>query len=257
MRFSCLTDAIWVASVISNGVLLIVLCIRGRWRSFPVFTGLTVFEIIRSMILFVAASRGNPYAYSWAYWITEALDISLEIAVLWELTNMVLVQATNRPSLPKTESFGKITIVLAITLAAGFSALLHGSGTKTHIVDMHASVFTSLLTCELYLLFSGYANRLGFRRKQHIMAISNGLAVVCAVSLLVDTIHQLVGWDPNHVPYDQAKSAVIVAVLLYWTRSLWFAEGPAPGLWPSLAHGGPSHSLIHNALLNAEQSRRR
>ena len=79
----------WVAGLILNAVLLLVLWVRHRAAEFPFFTALTTLEVVRTIALFFIHSYARSSAYFYAYWSLAFVDVALQLGVIYEITSHV------------------------------------------------------------------------------------------------------------------------------------------------------------------------
>src|ERR1700689_4401083 len=90
MDLSLLDRALWAASFIGHAVLLLVLVVKGRWKTFPVFTSLIGFNILRDILLFSIYRHGSAQLYATVYWSAAILDLALQVSLVFEMARIVL-----------------------------------------------------------------------------------------------------------------------------------------------------------------------
>src|ERR1700752_1752186 len=85
MHLSVFERVVWAASFYGHIVLLAVLFIRHRARSFPVFTAYVIENVVKTVIRFFALYHGSHNAFYITYWSLDALDEAFQLVVFWEL----------------------------------------------------------------------------------------------------------------------------------------------------------------------------
>jgi hypothetical protein len=96
--------------------------------------------------------------------------------------------------------------------------------------EVRATVFTSLLTCEMFLAMSAVANRLGLLWRSHVMALGQGLTVWAVIALLGNLVHLAFGWKRSFVLFDHVEMFVYLGSLAFWTVAFWSPERVRPPL---------------------------
>lgn len=223
MTLSTLANVFWAAGLVGNAALLLILVMRGRWREFPVLTSDMAFQVSRTVLLFLVHTRGSRHAYFLAYWITGAADYALQVALILEIARIVL-RPTGRWILDARRAF--LTWGVAGCLAAGAFAMTMGPPQARGLAlwVVRVTIFTSLLTCELFIAVSAAANRLGLQRRSHVIALGQGLTIWAFSSLLEDFGRVLYGWNAQFVIFSQVRMFVYLAVLGYWMVAFWRPE---------------------------------
>ena len=223
MTLSTLNNVLWAAGLVGNAALLVILVVRKRWREFPVLTSDTAFQVLRTVLLFVVHARGSRHAYFLAYWITGFADYVFQVALIFEIARVVL-RPTGRWILDARRSF--LTWGAAGLLAAGALAMTMGppQARGLDLWDVRVTVFTSLLTCELFLAVSAVANRLGLQRRSQVIAIGQGITVWAFTALLENFTRAIYGWNAQFAVFSHLHMFVYLAVLGYWMVVFWRPE---------------------------------
>jgi len=68
MHLTGLDLLFWAAGLIEHTALLLVLWIRERARSFPLFSVLITLNVVRTVLLFCIRRYGTQYVYFYTYW---------------------------------------------------------------------------------------------------------------------------------------------------------------------------------------------
>ncbi len=233
MSLSTLDNALWATSLLGHVALLLVLLVRRRARDFPVFTAVIGFEVLRTVLLFVILRHGSRHAYFLAYWITGFADYIFQVALIVEIARDIL-----RPtgSWVRDARSAFLGWGVAGLVAAGIFALQVGppQAKGLDLWDVRTTIFTSLLTCELFIAMAVAANRLGLQWRSHVVAIGQGIATWAFVALLEDFGHTALGWNRQFVVFVHIRMFVYLAVLIYWMVAFWLPEKVRAPLSPGM-----------------------
>jgi hypothetical protein len=233
MTLSFVDNALWAASFIGQTALALVLLARGRAREFPVLTGFILFEAMRNVVVFFVSRHGSYHAYFLTYWITGFGDYALQLALIWEVARTVL-----RPTGTWVRDARKAFLGWG-TVAVGAAALLSlqlgpPEAKGVDLWDARVTVFTSLLTCLLFIAVSAAANRLGLQQGSHILAILQGWFAWSFIALLEEFGHAILGWNREFVALVHIRMSVYLLVLIYWIWSMWLPEKARAPLSPEM-----------------------
>ena len=196
-----LTNVLWAAGFLGHVALLGVLLFRRRVREFPVFTALIAFHVSVTVVLFLTKRHGSHHGYFLAYWGAAFLDYAFQIALIFEIARIVLRPTGTwvsdaRRSFLLWSTIGLLFAVLfAITLGSPFNKGLD-------LWEERITLFTSLLTCEVFAAMLLTANRLGLQWRSHVVALGQGLTLWSLLNLGSDVLHVLAGWNRDFALYD-------------------------------------------------------
>ena len=223
MTLSTLDNVLWAAGLVGNAALLLILVGRGRWREFPVLTSDMAFQVLRTVLLWLVHGHGSRHAYFVAYWSTGILDYVFQVALIFEIARVVL-RPTGRWIVDARRAF--LTWATAGCVAAAVFAMLMGppEARGLNLWDVRVTVFTSLLTCELFIAVSAAANRLGLQRRSYVIAFGQGITIWAFTSLLEDFGRMIYGWNAQFVVFAHVRMLVYLAVLGYWMVAFWQPE---------------------------------
>ena len=225
MKVSLLDNALWAASFMGNIVLFIVLLVRKRWRQFPVFTILIGYYAAEAIVLFFVYRYSTLSVYARTYWITFALDILLQLALIFNIARTVL-RPTGTWVRDARLSFFIWGLVGAL-VALGLTLTVHPSTPKS--IDawgIRAFLFTSLLFCELFLAMMLAAQRLGLVWRNHVMGLGQGLTAWALISAFVDVAHSYYGAAHLHdfMALEHIRDFAYIGALIYWSIIFWLPE---------------------------------
>jgi hypothetical protein len=233
MNLSTWDNALWAAGFIGHVALVLVLVIRKRVREFPVFTGYIGFQALTTILLFLVSRDGTRHGYFLVYWITGFTDYIFQIAVIFEVARDVLrptgtwVRDARRAFL----AWGLGGLMAAATLALQIGP---PQSKVFDLWDVRVTVFTSLLTCGLFLSMSAAANRLGLQQRSYVFALGQGFFAWTFCSLLEEFGHAIFGWDREFVIFVHVRMIVYLLVLVYWMVAFWLPEKARAPLSPEM-----------------------
>ncbi len=218
-----LTNVLWAAALPGHVTLLLVLFIKRRVHAFPVFTTLIAFQALVTVLLFVILKRGSHHLYVVAYWSTGFLDYAFQVALIFEIARIVL-RPTSTWVRDARQSFllgGGLGLLLAAAVAFSLGSP-YAKGLD--LWDERITLFTSLLTCELFAAMIVSANRLGLQWRSHVVALGQGLTVWAILTLSSNVLHVLSGWHHDFALYDDVREFAYLGALLFWIVSFWLPE---------------------------------
>lgn len=223
MSFSSLDNVLWVTGFAGEVILFFVLIFRHRWRQFPVFVSLIGLYIVRDILGFIAYGTGSVHLYNVVYWTAFALDITLQISLVFEIARIVL-----RPTGAWVRD-ARLTFLVAGVLGAlvamGLTYAVHPSlSASINSWEIRAYLFTSMLFCELFLAMMFAANRLGLVWRNHVMGLGQGLAVWALVSVGIDTVHSYFGINHTFYKLEYVRSITYQVAVIYWVVTFWLEE---------------------------------
>jgi len=223
MNFTNLDNILWAAGFLGHVALLVIMFAKGRAREFPVFTSLLAYQVLETAILFLIWRYGSAHAYFLGYWILSPGDYAFQIALIFEIARHVL-RPTGTWVRDARTSF-LLWAALGTVVAAALSLALAPPGIKGfNLWSARLTVFTSLLTCEVFLAMSAAANRLGLLWRSHVMALGEGLTVWASIALLSNIVHFALGWKHHFVLFDHIEMLVYLGALVFWMVAFWRPE---------------------------------
>jgi len=223
MDLTTLDNVLWAASFVEHVALLLVLLFRRRWLRFPVFTLLAGYEAFTTATLFLLVLYGSKHTYSLVYWGTDAVDYLFQLGFLLEIGRVVLKPTGTWLRDARGSFLGWLLVGLTLAISA---ALTMGpqAAKGLDLWEARANVFTTILTLELFLAISMWANRLGLQWRSHVMALGQGLGVWAITAVMGDVGHVVYGWTADFRVFDQVRMCVYLGALLYWTVSFALPE---------------------------------
>jgi hypothetical protein len=223
VNVSLTAQILWAAGFVEHAALLLVLIVRGRWRTFPIFTVLIGFNTFRTILLVTLYKYTTSKQYSYAYWGAAFLDLALQIGVILELARVVLkptgtwVQDAKRQFL----LYGLAGAAIAAAIAYAIHPIAES---RLDFWIEKGELFSAMLTLELFAAMLFASTRLGLVGGSHVMRLGQGWAIWAIVDLVAEGIysHFGPGWH-NELP-DTVRIIVYQAVTIYWIVTLWRSE---------------------------------
>ena len=223
----------WAAGFIGHVALLLVLVWKRRSRQFPVFTALIAFQACVTILLFLISRYGSHHIYVLAYWVTDFPDYAFQVALIFEIARIVL-RPTGTWVSDARRSFllwGAFGLLLAVALSFG----LGSPGARgLDLWEERTTLFTSLLTCELFAAMIVSANRLGLQWRSHVIALGQGLTLWALLTLGSEVLHVITGWQRDFTLYDDIRDFAWLGALLFWIVSFWLPETERAPLSPGM-----------------------
>jgi hypothetical protein len=223
MDVSSLEQALWAASFVGHAVLLLVLIVKGRWKTFPVFTSLISFNIFRDIILFLIYRHGSEALYANVYWSAAVLDLALQVGLVFEMARIVLKPTGTwvRDAWRSFLFFGAVGAAVAAALAFAVSPT---APTSFAMWISKGRLFATLLICELFASMMFASSRLGLVWRNHVMGLGQGLTAWAIAILFADAAHSYFGpaWYADTLAH--ARVIIYLAATIYWTITFWLSE---------------------------------
>jgi len=176
-----ITAALWIAPIVIQSIIVIVMLHRKLVEIFPVFFTYSVLVPAREILLLFVR---NPLdLYSRIYWFSEAIVVALSLGVIYEVIWHLI-----RPySFLRRFAFGFFWIVAAVALALGLIMFLSSSrsGQRDPLFEIIILVERSvrfLQACWLIVLVL-LMSRLGLTWQYYAVGIATGFGVYSASDL--------------------------------------------------------------------------
>lgn len=229
MQFSLDEMLFWAVGVALNLALLFVLLIRGRWREFPTLTVWIAFQLLRAVVLFLIYGHGFAHRYSAWLWYTRIYtfgtwaDFALQLAVVFEIARIVL-QPTGTWVADARAKFAAAAI--AGVAAAGLLAwwVSPPAWSVQYAWVIRGNLFTSLALCELFVVMTMTANRLGLGWRNHVMAVGQGLTLWSVVMVISTALQSWFGTRRYFVGLDHVRELAYFAAAIWMILQLWRHE---------------------------------
>lgn len=229
MHLGTLDRLFWAASFLAHLVLLFVLCMRRRVRSFPCFTTFIAANIARTVVLYVVFNYGTKASYFYTYWSLAILDVLLQLCVVYEISGIIF-----RPLgvWAKDVRSGIAWLVGgSIAAAAGLTSLaIPPTRLWMQAAMIKGNFFSAALISELFVGMIVLSVTAGLPWRTHAAAISQGLGVYSVLDILVETGHSYFGLargSGTYVELSHVRIVVYLMCVIYWIAMLW-RDPPPP-----------------------------
>lgn len=224
MHFSLFEKADWIAATLAISAVLVVVFVRHRARQFPILTSWLVFLFLRSIALYLIylySTTPDHLRSGWHWymrtWVTGVwLDFFFQLGLVFEIAGIVLRPTGTwvRDARGHFAAVGVTGVVAAALLAWLVSP---PAWSVPFAWQIRGNLFTSLVICELFVVMSLTANRLGLGWRNHVMAVGQGLTAWTGIMVITTSIQS---WFGTRRFYDQID---LVRALAYTLAMVWIA----------------------------------
>lgn len=233
MHISGTEKLLWALGAGLDLLLLCVLLWRRRWRPFPIFTSWIALQNIRTPVMFFLYLHGLAPLYRQLYWTLAWVDFAIQLGVVLEIARIVL-----RPTGTWVRDARMLFLLGAfggIVVAALFAWWISPPA-ETPLMAWHirCNLFTSLVTCELFVAMSMTANRLGLGWRSHVMALGQGLTGWAAIMVLTTAMQSYWGTGHYWVLLDNIRVASYLLATAWLSVQLWRNEPERQPIDPRL-----------------------
>ena len=224
MHFSGTAIFFWIAGVVVESALIVVLLLRGRWRAFPILTWLMIFTVLRSVTLMLLYyGLGSKHWYTVVYLVGLVLDFGLQLGVVLEIARIIL-----RPTgtwVQDARARFAVGGLLGIAVAALLTWLIHPPARSVvQMVQVRSNFFTSMVICELFIVMTFTANQLGLGWRNHVMAIGQGLTAWSTVMVVKTAIESYLGTGLHYLQLEQVRNVTYITAICWIMLQLWRDE---------------------------------
>jgi hypothetical protein len=210
-------EIIWVAGLLGHLLLLTVLFARRRVATFPWFTLLIIFYVVRSVGLAVALRVSGHPASLFETMILDIMDVLLQCALLAELNWIALkpLGTVRRFTLPLLLIASGVLMVMRLAP--------HGHHSLRSILAL-LHFLLSVLMVEWAIVLAFLLRPLRLSWRSHVAAITFGFAVYSAALLAAGGYFTTGRQMRDYVFFSFFRISVYLLILLFWSVTLWFAE---------------------------------
>lgn len=223
MHLTGLDLLFWAAGFGAHLTLLGVLLIRGRFRTFPIFTAFILSNLGRTVALYFVEHHGNRTSYFYTFWPLGILDTVLQLAVVYEMYSR-----TFRPLGAWARDIrGMFAWIAAVTIAvaAGLTWLAAPHARLwMQVVVIKGNFFSSVAMSELFVGMIALSVKAGMPWKTHVARISQGLGAYSMIDLVIETGHSYFGVGRNTQIYallSHFRMSAYLICVAYWIVMLW------------------------------------
>jgi hypothetical protein len=226
----------WAAGFIAHAVLLIVLWLRKRALTFPIFTCLIALNVARTIVLFFIRLIGTKPGYFYTYWSLAIVDVALQLGVIYEMASRIF-----RPNGKWAVDMrgGLVSWICISVVVAGTLAWIPTppSNLWMQVVFIKGSFFSAALLSELFAGMILLSAKAGLPWKTHVARIAGGLGIYSVITILVETGNAYFGFKSGSHAYDELeriRMTVYLGCVVYWTIVVWLDGPPTRSLTESM-----------------------
>jgi hypothetical protein len=219
-----LENAIWLAGIVTEAMVVGLLVYRRIWRTLPVFCLYCVWDILSNVGAY-AVSRYHPTSYFHVYFAETFFDSALQFCVLVELAWSVLRPI--RVSLPR---FTLVAIGALILLAgaaiwpfAVVPGLAHLSKLPLLLTQLQQTVSILRILFFLFLAAGSQLLSIGWRDRE--LQVATGLGFYSLVNVAISILQARQSTRLQYVHLEQFVVAGFLVSLIFWLVS--FAQKEA------------------------------
>jgi len=209
-----LDNALWLAVIFTQAVLVSELFYRRIWRVLPIFCSYCVWDLTGNLGVYLVG-RLSPGSYFHVYFAQAIVDSALQFAVLVELGWSLLR--------PLRSSLSRISLLMisALILLAGvaiwpFAALpgLEHVGRQGHLL-VQLQQTAAVLRILLFLLLAGGSQFLSISWRDHELQIATGWGLFSFINLTVVLLHTHQTTASQYQHLSQVVVASYLCCLVY------------------------------------------
>ena len=223
MHLTGLDLLFWAVGFVGHVILMLVLWIRQRARTFPIFTALIGLNIVRTIALALIQQYGTRRGYFYTYWSLAILDVALQLGVVYEIASRVF-----RP-LGKWASDVRRGILWwiagSVTLAAGLTWIpTPPTRLWMQVVMIKGSFFSAALLSELFVGMIALSATAGLPWKTHVARISQALGIYSIFTVLIEAGNSYFGLRSGtqaYVDLTRIRMGLYLVCVMYWIVMLW------------------------------------
>jgi hypothetical protein len=223
MRLSVSATLLWAASFVGQVALFAILTVKRRWNTFPIFTVWITFDVLETILLYLAFHYGTRSQYALAYWGCAVIGLILQIAVIFEICRIVLKPTGTwvRDALIRFLIFSVVGVVVAVGLAL-LASPKTPAGLESWIEK--GNLFASLVNLELLGAMAWSSSHLGLLWRHHVVGLVTGWAIWAIVGVFVEAAYSYLGPNWHGIVLDQIRIIAYIVATIYWAIIFWFPE---------------------------------
>jgi hypothetical protein len=219
----------WAAIFLGQLLILFVLFVRRRAKSFPLFTALIAEETVATAVKYLVFVDFSFRAYQECYWSLGILDEILQLFVVYEIAVHVFCP-TGVWARDVHKTF--LGLVGASVIAALLLTwLAHPDAARPiQAFILRSNFFSAALMSELFVGTVALSSTVGLPWKTHAARIAQGLgaySIVCVGLGIINNFVGLGGGIHTFTELSHLRSIVWMICEGYWIVMLW-ADAPAP-----------------------------
>lgn len=223
MHLTGLDLLFWAAGFAAHLILLLVLLIRKRVKTFPVFTLLVTLNVARTVALFLIQRYSTRSVYFYSFWSLAVIDVALQLGVIYEMASRIFRPEGHWAIDVRRGMLG--WTVASIAVAAGFASLpTPPAKIWEQVVMIRGNLFSDALLSELFVGLIVLSAQSGLPWKTHVARITQGLGVYSLATLAIEMARTYFGLKAGTNVYDELtrlRMAIYLTCVTFWIVMLW------------------------------------
>src|SRR5260370_25391738 len=185
-----LQNVLWVAPILLQAVVAIVMWVRGLHKRLPYFFSYATYIVLSNVTLI--GIHSNVKAYFYGYWIQEGLCWALGFAVIYEIYANLLNESS---ALQKLGTFLFWIMALVLVLIALWTAFNVPGSDVSRVLKALFTLERSvrIVQCGLLVVLFIFASFFGLSWKNYLFGIALGFSIFLSMELAVVAIRAYVG----------------------------------------------------------------
>jgi hypothetical protein len=237
MHLSHLDSLFWLFGLVGHLALLFVLLFRRRAGSFPLFTAFLCSSVLGTIVLYLIYPNGTrrsyPYAYFYTYWGFAALDLLLQLGVVYEIASYVFRPVGSWAVDVRRRLVGLVALSICVAIALAWVSSPRAYE-WTEALAMRGSLFSAALFAELFVGMTALSVTAGLPWRTHAARIAQGFGVYSIFCIAVEAGNSYFGLANGttaSMTMTRARMLLYLFCLVYWIVTLWRPE-PQPERLP-------------------------
>jgi hypothetical protein len=230
VHLSHLDSLFWLSGLLGNLALLFVLFFRRRARSFPLFTAFLCASVLKTVVLYLIYPNSNrrsySYAYFYTYWGFAALDLFLELGVVYEIASYVFRPLGGWAVDVRRRLVGLIALSVCVAMALAWLSSPRAYEWREALV-MRGSLFSAALFAEVFVGMTALSVTAGLPWRTHAARIAQGFGIYSIFCIVVEAGNSYFGLANGttaSMTMTRARMMLYLFCLVYWIVTLWRAE---------------------------------
>lgn len=227
MHLSHLDSFFWLSGLLGNLALLSVLVFRRRAHRFPFFTAFLASSVLETVVLYLiypsSTRRTYSYAYFYTYWGFVALDLLLQLGMVYEIASHVFRPLGGWAADVRRRLVGLIALSVCVAIALAWL-----SSPRVHewkeALAMRGSLFSAALFAELFVGMTALSVTAGLPWKTHAARIAQGFGIYSMFCIVIAAGHSYFGLANGTTAsmiLSGARKSLYLLCLGYWIITLF------------------------------------
>lgn len=221
----------WALGFVEQCVLLAVLLYCRRAARFPVFATWIAFEVVQTIALYFTFRLGSQHTYFYTYWSFAFVDMTLQVAVAYELAGQVFRPLG--PWAPDVKRIFAFLIAISLLIASALTWLAAPPARflRSAIV-IRGNFFSSVLMGELFVAMVALSVIMGLPWRTHVARLAQGFGVHSIFCIVTEGAHSYFGaGGASYAWVSHARMALYCLCVAYWIVAIARKE-PEPRKLP-------------------------